>query len=688
MFKITLLIPLLFCHFVNAQTLNFYYGNIHAHSGYSDGNKDSATSNLSTPIEDFLYARQSLHTDFYGISEHNHSGAGNMGPYYFYKGLADADSATIDSQFVAMYGMEWGVISTGGHVILYGFDSLCGWDFGNTEIHVAQIDYSKLWQTVNRKKGCFAYFAHPQNDDYNNLLNIAYDSIADKAIAGTAMRSGPAFSTNNLYSNPATGTYLSQYNAALKAGYHLGVGLDHDTHNTVFDRQSSGRFVVMAPILNRAEIIEGIRRMRIYSSDDWNVKVNFSINNLPMGSIIENAGNPTLSVTVNDADVNETVSSIAIYYGVPDSGVNPTILTTVNNDSLTFTHTILNNTNYYYYLYIIQGDGNKIWTSPIWYNRNDNSTIQTPIANFKNSTIACSNADYYLQDSSLNEPTSWWWSIPGGYPAQSSLQNPTIKFATAGTYNVTLTSTNQAGTSASITKVITVVNPPNILINSVDTICKGKSVTLTATGGNSYVWNNGTTQNSITVQPNITTQYSVTGFDVNCKNKASKVIVVNQIYQSPLITANGDTLYSNFNENVQWYYNGTLIVGATQNSLLAIETGIYTFQIKDSEGCISNFSMQYNFQNQSAISELDASLLFKIFPNPTPGVLYVSAENPQYNLNLAVIDEQGKTILKQHAVECSVNNLLTIDLSQFGAGIYYLKLQIANKMYSSKIRVL
>jgi len=79
-----------------AQTLNHYYGNIHSHSSYSDGNKDSAMSLITTPIQDFLYAKQSLHTDFYGICEHNHASAGMQSPYYYTKGLEDADSATID----------------------------------------------------------------------------------------------------------------------------------------------------------------------------------------------------------------------------------------------------------------------------------------------------------------------------------------------------------------------------------------------------------------------------------------------------------------------------------------------------------------------------------------------------------------------------------------------------------------
>ena len=57
-------------------TYNFYYGNLHAHSGYSDGNKDSVATGTSTPLRSYQFAAASLNFDFLGISEHNHSQAG------------------------------------------------------------------------------------------------------------------------------------------------------------------------------------------------------------------------------------------------------------------------------------------------------------------------------------------------------------------------------------------------------------------------------------------------------------------------------------------------------------------------------------------------------------------------------------------------------------------------------------
>ncbi len=443
---------------INAQTFNYYFGNIHAHSSYSDGNKDSATSLLTRPIQDFNYAKASQHIDFYGISEHNHFYAGMTNPANYHKGLADADSVTVNGTFVAMYGMEWGIIAGGGHVIVYGYDSLLGWDTNDYDVYVAQNNYHGLWQKINEKISSFAYLAHPAATDYSNLFSSNVDLLADNAIVGMAMHSGPAFSVDSTYSDPDVGNYLARYNDALKRGYHLGVGLDHDSHYTVFGRQTPGRLVVLADSLTRDDIMTAFHKMRFYSSDDWNVKVNFTIANQPMGSIFEQTGSPTITVSVTDPDTLETISSIKIYSGTPGSGTTATLLNTANNSAtLSYSHTIANNATCYYYLKITQTDGDIIWTSPIWYTRSDSVTSTPPVAGFTPSAdTICLGQQIIFNDNSTNGATDWSWSLPNVLPDTSVNQNVIASFSAPGTYPVSLTVSNSFGTSAIFTKTVTV----------------------------------------------------------------------------------------------------------------------------------------------------------------------------------------------------------------------------------------
>lgn len=366
---------------------NFYFGNLHAHSAYSDGNKDSITTGYKTPGEDFYYAKGSYHMDFLGIAEHNHySSTNNPGNHVadYTKGLFEADTANNEGIFVAMYGMEWGVISNGGHVLAYGVPALVGWESGsgawgttnNYDIFCAKSDYTNFWSIINSYPTAFCTLAHPQSGDYGDLLGTAsYSSAADNAIAGTAIRSGGAFSTTTDYSDVAATLYESKYFAGLAKGYHLGPAIDHDNHYTTFGRTCHGRTVVLANSLKRDSIMKAYRAMRFYASDDWNAEVNFTVNGNYMGSNFTTPSNSSIAVSINDISNNtggaDPINKIEVYYGVPGSGTAATILTSnTGTNTLNFTHTTASTNQFYYFVKITQTDGDIIWTSPIWILRN------------------------------------------------------------------------------------------------------------------------------------------------------------------------------------------------------------------------------------------------------------------------------------------------------------------------------
>ncbi|NOQ23957.1 MAG: T9SS type A sorting domain-containing protein [Bacteroidales bacterium] len=72
-----------------------------------------------------------------------------------------------------------------------------------------------------------------------------------------------------------------------------------------------------------------------------------------------------------------------------------------------------------------------------------------PTANFSASetTVLFANTVTFT-DQSTQSPTSWSWTFDGGTPSTSTLENPTVTYNTAGTYNVTLTATNAIGSDS------------------------------------------------------------------------------------------------------------------------------------------------------------------------------------------------------------------------------------------------
>ena len=106
------------------------------------------------------------------------------------------------------------------------------------------------------------------------------------------------------------------------------------------------------------------------------------------------------------------------------------------------------------------------------------------------------------------------------------------------TSNTTYTVTGTNGTCSATAAVTVTVNPaPTLTVNATDNqLCTGESATLTANGANTYSWSNGGNGSSITVTPNTSTTYTVTGISAEgCSNTASISITVNPV---PNVSAN------------------------------------------------------------------------------------------------------------------------------------------------------
>ncbi len=71
---------------------------------------------------------------------------------------------------------------------------------------------------------------------------------------------------------------------------------------------------------------------------------------------------------------------------------------------------------------------------------------QPPIADFTADVTNIHIGDMvHFTDISENEPTAWEWIFEGGIPATSNEQNPVVKYDSTGSFDVTLTASNQFG---------------------------------------------------------------------------------------------------------------------------------------------------------------------------------------------------------------------------------------------------
>ncbi|MEO7801845.1 MAG: PKD domain-containing protein, partial [Ginsengibacter sp.] len=149
---------------------------------------------------------------------------------------------------------------------------------------------------------------------------------------------------------------------------------------------------------------------------------------------------------------------------------------------------------------------------------------------------ACVPAPITFSGKLLKADTSalnWQWNFANG--ASSNLQNPAAQtYAVANNYNVKLTATNSSGCSTTVIKIATAYPLPNVKVNDNLYICKGQSVTLTATGAQTYSWLPDASLSCLncatpTIKPATDIQYKVTGKSgFGCIASDSVVVSVKQ----------------------------------------------------------------------------------------------------------------------------------------------------------------
>ncbi|HYV93065.1 MAG TPA: YCF48-related protein [Chitinophagales bacterium] len=154
---------------------------------------------------------------------------------------------------------------------------------------------------------------------------------------------------------------------------------------------------------------------------------------------------------------------------------------------------------------------------------------------------------------------------------------------------------------------------------------------------------------------------------------ASLAVVVNALPDMPVITFSNDTLMSSSAATYQWYYNGSLIPGATDQTYSPTQDGFYTVAVTNDGDCQAT-SLPFQVIGMS-VDDMAGSIGLEIFPNPlsTTAVIFMGG-NPSMQY-LSITDVQGK-ILREMTI--NQDQKITIDRKDFTAGMYFISLMNNN----------
>ena len=297
------------------STFQHYFGNLHAHTSYSDGS--------GTPDEAYRHAKD--HLDFIAITEHNHEDA-ELGAKDRRDGLLIANDADLyedlkeaadrhnqDGSFVTFWGQEFSTISKGNHSNAFQVNEVITLDNG---------DYKSLYSLLGNQLLQFNHSWDSKNEktdygtgQFHGSLRKLGDAAA-KSLRLIEVINGPG--TLNETGLRATLKGEPRYRRYLSYGLKLAPTANQDNHYFTWGDLTDARTVVLAPELTRSSILQSLRAFRSYASTDKNLRITYAVNGRQMGTSFNAASRKLrIGIAIADDDEPQAKYRVQAVYGNP-----------------------------------------------------------------------------------------------------------------------------------------------------------------------------------------------------------------------------------------------------------------------------------------------------------------------------------------------------------------------------------
>jgi hypothetical protein len=378
-------------HTPDGETLQIFFGDLHAHSAYSDATND---------VDEFYHRyRDAYGYDFATLTDHDYLDGIELSLSELKMLWNHSDRMTAPGKFVAMYGYEWTAPAIAEHAVP-------GQSVGEGHRHILYPDqtgplvsYGEESANTGKKllkrlKGVKALVI-PHHTSWSGTDWEAHDEELQRLIEVCSTHGRFEYPGNKPIGYRRDHIHVGKFVLdGLARGHRLGFVGGSDSHGLRWhatevegrdshvppgtrvgwkeDAYRTGMTAVLAPELTREALYEALYHRRCYATSGVPIVLDFRIDGQLMGSDIVIHAAPRIDCFVTaTAPIRsaEIVRSGHVFAGLQcREGEGLTTLSFSLQDTI-----IIPGESHYYYLRLTQEDGNMAWSSPIWVQFEDQS---------------------------------------------------------------------------------------------------------------------------------------------------------------------------------------------------------------------------------------------------------------------------------------------------------------------------
>ena len=361
---------------VGESQYQLYFGQLHSHTGqYSDG-----AGTLDSALSYVAGLPDSANVDFVAFTDHSNyfdeKGSANPEEALYdmskatvksqelwksYKGSVAQFNATHSGKLVALAGFEMTWSGGPGHINTFNTPGIVSRNNSTLNNKTADAGMKAYYSLLSQAEGngSVSQFNHP-GKTFGNFSDFSYwNAVADSRIFLVEVGNGEG-------QIGAGGYYPSyeQYIMALDKGWHVAPTNNQDNHKGKWGNANDARDVILTDNFTEEGVYQALRDMRVYSTEDKNLEINYTVNDLPLGSTIAEVPEKlNINVSVHDPDASDTISKVEV---VVNSG--KTIHTWSDAAELAKGELSVElKPDYsYYFIRVTEADGDLAVTAPVW----------------------------------------------------------------------------------------------------------------------------------------------------------------------------------------------------------------------------------------------------------------------------------------------------------------------------------